>query len=120
MIKRGFTLIECLVALLIIAIVLASATRAIGMSVDDVRNNYIREAAMWIADNQITQFYLDNSYPNLGINKQEVNMANIDFIMTTNIQATGNQYFRRIVISVSEKNSPNYIIYHTVSFKSQY
>lgn len=118
--KKGFTLIECLVALLIIAIVLASATRAIGMSVDDVRNNYIREAAMWLADNQITQLRIDGSYPNLGLNKQDAAMAGVDFIMTTDIQATGNQYFRKIVVSVSEKKTPNYSIYKTVSFISQF
>ncbi|MFN7093923.1 MAG: type II secretion system minor pseudopilin GspI, partial [Burkholderiales bacterium] len=62
----GFTLIECLVALLIIAIVLASTTRAMGLSVEDVRENYVREVANWVADNQINQYSLDGTYPNLG------------------------------------------------------
>lgn len=118
--KSGFTLIECLVALLIIAIVLASATRAIGMSIGDVRNNYIRETAMWVADNQITQYYLDGTYPNLGINKKNVKMANIEFVMTTDISATGNQFFRKIEISVNEAASPDHPIYRTISFISQY
>ncbi|MBY0379999.1 MAG: type II secretion system minor pseudopilin GspI [Burkholderiales bacterium] len=116
----GFTLIECLVALLIIAIVLASATKAIGMSVEDVHNNYVREAAMWVANNQISQYYLDGTYPNLGVTKQNTNIANIDFIVNTDISATGNQYFRKVEISLSETKTPDYIIYKTVSFISQY
>lgn len=118
--NKGFTLIECLVALLIIAIVLASATRAIGMSVDDVRNNYMREAAMWVADNQLSQYYLEGTFPNLGITRSNVNMANIEYTMTVDISATGNPYFRKIEISINEKSRPNYIIYKTVSFISQY
>jgi len=118
--KQGFTLIECLVALLILAIVLASATRAIGLSIDDVRNNYIREAAMWTADNNIAQYYLDDSYPNLGLNKKDVSMAGVEFTMTTDITSTGNQYFRKIEISMSEKDKPNYSIYRTITFISQY
>ena len=118
--KQGFTLIECLVALFIIAIVLASATRAIGVSVDDVRNNYIREAGMWAADNQITQIALDGVYPDIGTTKKNVVMAGIEFVMTVDISATGNAYFRKIEVTMNEKKSPNYSIYHTVSFISQY
>ena len=118
--NHGFTLIECLVALFIIAIVLASATRAIGVSVDDVHNNYIREVGMWTADNQITQYYLDGTYPDIGISKKNVTMAGIDFIMATDISATGNAYFRKIEVTINEKNKPNYSIYRTVSFISQY
>ena len=117
---QGFTLIECLVALLIIAIVLASATRAIGMSVDDVHNNYVRENAMWVANNQIAQYYLDKTYPTMGVTNTTTSMANIDFTVKTNITGTGNPYFRKIEIDISEKDTPNYIIYHTVSFISQY
>ena len=118
--KKGFTLIECLVALLIIAIVLASATRAIGISVDDVHDNYVREAAMWVADNQISQYYLDKTYPDMGSKKNTVEMAGITFILSIDITATGNAYFRKIVISVSEKSEPNYMVYSTATFISQY
>ncbi len=117
--KSGFTLIECLVALLILAIVLASATRAIGMSVEDVHNNYIREAAMWVAENKINQYSIDGVYPDMGITKTEVTMAGIEFTLSTNVSATGNQYFRKIDVSVNEK-AHNYSIYHTISFISQY
>ena len=118
--QKGFTLIECLVALLIVAIVLASATRAIGMAVEDVKDSYAREAANWVADNQYNQFYLDGQYPDLGNSTKNVNMAGIDFIVAIAITATPNQYFRRVEISVSEKKNPKYTLFRTVSFISQY
>ena len=117
---KGFTLIECLVALLIIAIVLASATRSIGLAVDDVHDAYAREAANWIADNQYNQYYIDGTYPDLGNNTKTVTMAGIDFIVETAVSATPNQYFRRIEIAVSEKKNPKYVLFRTVNFIAQY
>lgn len=118
--NHGFTLIECLVALLIIAIVLASTTRAITLSIDDVRASYVREAAIWVVDNQFNQYGIDKTYPNLGSTKQEVQMAGMSFLVTSTVSSTPNQYFRKVEIAVSEKRSPNYIVFKTVNFIAQY
>lgn len=117
---EGFTLIECLVALLIVAIVLASATKAIGMAVADVKDSYAREAANWVADNEFNQFYLDGVFPDLGSSSKNITMAGIDFIEKITVSTTPNQYFRRVEIAVAEKNHPNYALFTTVSFISQY
>lgn len=116
----GFTLIECLVALLIIAIVLASSTRAIGLSVDDVHEVYIRQVANWAVENQANQYWIDGVYPDLGQNKKDVTLAGIDFIIQSAISATPNPYFRKIEISVSEKKNPKRVVFKTVNFVAQY
>lgn len=118
--NSGFTLIECLVALFIIAIVLASTTRAIGLSVEDVKSSYTREAATWIVDNQFNQYGLDQEYPDLGSVTKNVTMAGINFVVTSVVSATPNAYFRKIEISVAEQSKPNYILYKTVNFIAQY
>lgn len=118
--SNGFTLIECLVALLIIAIILASASRAIALAIEDVKDGYTREAASWVAGNQYNQYYLDGVYPDLGKNKQNLSSAGIDFIVTTDITSTPNPYFRRIEISVSQKSHPDYALFRTVYFIAQY
>ncbi len=117
---NGFTIIECLVALFIIAIVLAAATRNIGLAVDDIHDAYAREAANWVADNQYNQYYLDSIYPDLGSDTKNVTMAGIDFNVETTISATPNQYFRRLEIAVSEKKKSKYILFRTVNFIAQY
>jgi general secretion pathway protein I len=117
---KGFTLIECLVALFIIAIVLATASRSIGVSLNDVQNNYARTVAMWIADNQINQFYLDGIFPELGKLNRTVKMANLEFDIEINISSTNNPYFRKIEIILNEKNKPKSQIYKTITFISQY
>lgn len=118
--RSGFTLIECLVALFIIAIVLASASRAIGMAIGDVKDSYAREAANWVADNEYNQYYLDGNFPDLGNSKKSVNMAGIDFEENITVASTPNQFFRRVEIAVSEKSRPNYVLFRTVNFIAQY
>lgn len=118
--QRGFTLIECLVALFIIAVVLASSTRAIGISIADVHDSFSRQVANWVSDNQYNQFRLDGVFPDLGNTTKNVTMGGIDFILYVNVISTPNQYFRRIDISVAEHNTPKRIIYKTTNFISQF
>jgi general secretion pathway protein I len=118
---NGFTLIECLVALLILSIVLASATRSIGVSVQDVRYNYTREAAMWAVSNQLTSYLLNGQFPDAGVSDDKVTMAGMSFTIHTVITATTNQLFRKIYISAyvnGDTSKP--AIYTTTSFLSQY
>ena len=118
--NKGFTLIECLVALFIIALVLASATRAIGLNVEDVRDSYAREVANWVADNQYSQYVIDGVYPDLGHVSKPVDMAGLHFILNTTVAATPNPYFRKIDIAISEANSPGRILFKTIYFMAQY
>lgn len=118
--QSGFTLIECLVALFIIAIVLASATRSIGMAVQDVEDSTSREAANWIVNNQYASYRIDGVYPNMGNTQKTVDMAGRSFIVKSVVSATPNPYFRRIDISVSRTTHPNHVLFKTVNFISQY
>ena len=116
----GFTLIECLVALFIIAIVLASSTRAIGLSVDDVREVYIRQVANWAVENQANQYLMDKIYPDLGQSKKDITLGGINLIVQSTISSTPNPFFRKIEISVAERKRPKHIMFKTVNFISQY
>ena len=118
--NRGFTLIETLVALLIIAIVLSTASRAIGLAISDVKDSYSREVASWIAANEYSDIKILGEYPDLGNSKKNVTMIGIDYQVEIAIVATPNPYFRKIDIAVSKKDNPNYVLFRTVNFISQY
>jgi|GEM_PF-844750 len=118
--QLGFTLLECLVALFIIAIVLASTTRAISLSISDVHDSFTRQIATWVADNQASQYTFDGVYPEVGSTTKNVNMGGVDFIVVANVQSTPNPYFRRLDIAVTEKSKPKRPIYKTSNFISQF
>ena len=70
--RAGFTLIECLVALFIVTIVLASASRAIGLIISDVHDTFVREVATWVAENEYNMYFVNNEYPDIGAVKKKV------------------------------------------------
>lgn len=119
-ITSGFTLIECLVALLIVAVILASASRAIGISVNDAETVYQRNIANWIASNSYNQSRIDETFPELGISKNKITMAEMNFTVKKVVSTTPNPYFRKLNITVINDNKPNYVLYHSVNFIAQY
>jgi general secretion pathway protein I len=118
--KFGFTLLECLVALLIISVVLVSATTSIQQSVTNVRASYLRSIASWVASNEYSQIYFNQIYPSTGVSSKNISMAGIDFIEEMTISSTPNPYFEQIKIKVATAENPHYILFTLNSFISQY
>ncbi len=118
--RAGFTLIECLVALFIVTIVLASASRAIGLIISDVHDTFVREVATWVAENEYNMYFVNNEYPDIGAVKKKVSLASIDFDVSKTVKNTPNPYFRQIDIAISEQKTPDYVIFKTVVYVSQY
>lgn len=63
---RGFTLVEVLVALSIVAVALAAGARAAGALTDNADRLAQVTAAHWCADNQLTNLRLARTLPGVG------------------------------------------------------
>ena len=63
---RGFTLIEVLVALAIVAVALGAGARAVGALTDNAERLSQVVAAQWCADNQLTALRLARVLPGVG------------------------------------------------------
>ena len=92
----GFTLIEVLVALSIVAIALMAGLR----STEALSRNASRQSTQWLAqicaENELARMRLSRQMPSVGVSTISCPQANLDLSVSLNVQATPNPNFRRI------------------------
>lgn len=99
--EHGFTMIEVLVALAIIAIALAASLRAVGSLAASEADLHDRLLAGWSADNTLAQLRLVHAWPDLGESSFDCSQGNLRLTCTQHVAATPNPVFRRVEVSVT-------------------
>ncbi|MCD4553792.1 type II secretion system minor pseudopilin GspI [Burkholderia pseudomallei] len=97
--SRGFTMIEVLVALAIIA--LAASIRAVGSMATGASDLHARLLAGWSADNALAQLRLAHAWPDIGMQTFDCSQGNVALTCTQRVSSTPNPVFRRVEIAVS-------------------
>ena len=99
--SHGFTMIEVLVALAIIAVALAASLRAVGALATGEADLHNRLLAGWSADNELAQLRLTHGWPDLGSRSFDCSQGNLKLICTDSVTATPNPIFRRVEVIVT-------------------
>lgn len=97
---RGFTLLECLVALAIIAVALTAALHSSAHSAHSAFALREHVLAQWVAQNQLAQIRATESWPPIGISEGATEQAGQHFRWVQAVEPTPNPLFRRIEIRV--------------------
>jgi len=98
--SSGFTMIEVLVALAIIAIALAASLRAVGSLAASEADLHDRLLAGWSADNVLAQLRLVHAWPEVGERSFDCSQGNLRLTCTQHVAGTPNPVFRRVEVSV--------------------
>lgn len=97
---RGFTLIEVLIALAVVALALLALTRTASVQIQGFDALRERTLAGWVAANVLTDTRLTNRFPPTGRSDGRMQLAGRDWRWTRDIKATANTTIRRIDIQV--------------------
>lgn len=100
--RQGFTLLEVLVALVIVGTALASSLRAIGSLTQNSSDLRAAMMATWSAENRLTQIRLMHEWPPLGRREFPCSQGELQLRCEEQIIATPNPAFRRVEVSVIE------------------
>ena len=98
---QGFTLLEVMVALVIISLALAGVAGSMGQMIDTANTMRDRTYASWIAQNKITELRLSGVLPEVGETSGEEDYANTSWVWTANISETGIENLMKVDVSVS-------------------
>lgn len=96
----GFTLLEVLVAMAILAIALTAAMRGISVATSQTEDIRRRMIAEWVALDRIAEYRALSRWAEPSHANGEVEQANIQFRYEEEIKGTPNPLFRRIDVEV--------------------
>mgnify|MGYP003353074248 CR=1 FL=1 len=103
---RGFTLLEVLVALVIIGTALAASLRAVASLTQNSQDLRAALMATWSAENRLTQIRLSREWPPLGRRVFACAQGELPLRCEEQIKPTPNPAFRRVEVSVLDERDP--------------
>jgi general secretion pathway protein I len=118
--QSGFTLIEVLVALFILAIAMAAVSRTASSSIHHVEALRTRIIADWVAQNRLAQHQARGNWPAPGIQTGEEAQAGQTYPWQEEIIATPNPTMRRIVVRVYAPDDAQHTLRELTGFLVQF
>lgn len=108
--ETGFTLLEVLVALVIVGTALGASLRAVGSLTQNSSALRASMTATWSAENRLSQIRLAHGtpegWPAFGTRSFNCPQGDLQLVCEENVIATPNPNFRRVEVSVFEAQNP--------------
>lgn len=96
----GFTLIEVVVALAVLAIAMSAVMRVISQSIDIAAEMRQRTVALWVAQDRLTNYRLTRNWPPLETKDDKATMLGLEWRVRDQVSSTQVPEMRRIDIEV--------------------
>lgn len=107
---RGFTLLEVLVALAILAIALTAGFRAVGLATSNTEGLRERMFAQWVAENKLTEHRALNQFLDPGEYEGVAKEGKLEFRWKETVKTTPNILIRRVVVKVYGPDDPEHAL----------
>jgi general secretion pathway protein I len=113
--ERGFTLIEVMVALTIVAFSLTAVAASMNQMIESANTMRDRTYASWIAQNKITEMRLAGVVPEVSTTSGELDYGNTSWEWEAVVSETGIENFMRVDVSVSQVGT-DYVVRTVTGF----
>lgn len=97
---HGFTLVEVLVALAVLAIALAAILHTIGQAIDATTTLRDRSIALWVAQNRLAEHRMRRDWPAPDTTNGEAEIGGVKWFWREQVVTTPEPNIRRIEITV--------------------
>ncbi|HZP66225.1 MAG TPA: type II secretion system minor pseudopilin GspI [Rudaea sp.] len=119
MVRRGFSLLEVLVGLLVLALALIALTRTAATQVQSFAALRERSLAGWLAADVLAETRIASGLPPTGRSDGRRRFANRDWRFAVDVQATDVPSIRRIDVRVYTADDANAAIAEVTGFAGQ-
>lgn len=104
--RRGFTLLEVLVALVVVGTALGASLRAVASLTQNSSGLRASMMATWAAENRLAQIRLAQEFPAFGKRGYDCSEGDLRLMCEDEVLATPNPFFRRVEVSVFDADNP--------------
>ena len=102
----GFTLLEVLVALVIVGTALGAGLRAVGSLTANSSGLRTSMMATWSAENRLVQIRLGREFPAIGKRSFPCPQGDLNLVCEEEVLSSPNPLLRRIEVSVFDADNP--------------
>lgn len=104
--SQGFTLLEVLVALVIVGTALAAGLRAVGSLTSNSAGLRASMMATWSAENRLVQIRIGREFPDVGKRSFPCPQGDLNLVCEEEVLTSPNPLLRRIEVSVFDADNP--------------
>jgi len=116
---RGFTLLEVMVALAVIAIGLGAVITEASRNISNASLLQDKTLGHWVASNKIVEMQVKNEWPAAGEQKEDVEMAGREWYLTLKIIDTLDERVKRVDVEVRTDASSERPITKVIAYLGQ-
>ena len=113
---KGFTLIEILVAVAILAVALAATTRAASIATDGALETRQRLLATWAAQNRVAELRARRVFPSVAATRMNAEQAGLALVIDETVLETPNPTIRRVELAVADARNPDRVLAHLTAY----
>jgi general secretion pathway protein I len=117
--EGGFTLIEVLVAVAILAVALAATSRAASVATDGALETRQRLLATWAGENRIAEMRARRLYPATATTRYTASQGGLALVIDETVSDTPNPVIRRVDLAVADARDPGRVLTRLTAYVSQ-